>query len=292
MPKPKYHRGWFLLAALLIVLSFDTGAQAQNAAQVAGAQEVEFSSAGMRLHGFLYKPAGGGQFPAVLWNHGSERLPGWLPELGRFFAGKGYVFFIPHRRGQGRSADAGPYIMELLEREGREHGAEARSAKLVELMEVHLQDQLAALSYLQSLSFVDGRRIAVMGCSFGGIQTVLAAEKARGIRAAVDFAGGAESWESSRGLRDLMARAVRNALVPVMFIQAEGDYDLTPSRYLAKEMDRAGKAHDLRIYPKFGKTHQENHEFCVRGAEIWGPDVLGFVQGVFSGSNAGASSYR
>ena len=32
------------------------------------------------LRGFLYVPPGRGPFPAVLWNHGSERLPGWQPE--------------------------------------------------------------------------------------------------------------------------------------------------------------------------------------------------------------------
>lgn len=282
MPKRRNHRGWFLFGALLIFLSFGVDAQAQSA-QAAGAQEVAFSNAGLQLHGFLYKPGGGGQFPAVLWNHGSERLPGWLPDLGKFFVSRGYVFFIPHRRGQGRSADAGPYIMELLQGEGRERGAEARNSKLVRLMEVHLQDQLAALSYVQSLPFVDAKRIAVMGCSFGGIQTVLAAERARGIRAAVDFAGGAENWESSGDLRNRMTLAVRNATVPVLFVQAEGDYDLAPSRYLAKEMDKAGKQHDLRIYPKFGKTRQENHEFCVHGAGIWGPEVIAFIERAFAG---------
>jgi RNA-directed DNA polymerase len=38
-----------------------------------------------------------GPFPVVLWNHGSEPRPGWLPELGPTFTGRGYVLFIPHR---------------------------------------------------------------------------------------------------------------------------------------------------------------------------------------------------
>jgi dipeptidyl aminopeptidase/acylaminoacyl peptidase len=44
----------------------------------AGAQLVAFEAGdGKQLHGFLYLPAGDGPFPAVLWNHGSEKLPGW-----------------------------------------------------------------------------------------------------------------------------------------------------------------------------------------------------------------------
>ena len=47
-----------------------------------------------------------------------------------------------------------------------------RSRMLVKLHEVQLRDQLAALSYLKGLSFVDPQRLAVMGASFGGIQTI------------------------------------------------------------------------------------------------------------------------
>jgi hypothetical protein len=48
--------------------------------------EVTFPSGNLVLHGFIYKPEGKGPFPAVLWNHGSERRPGWLPELAPFFS--------------------------------------------------------------------------------------------------------------------------------------------------------------------------------------------------------------
>jgi len=121
--------------------------------------EVTFSSGNLVLHGFLYKPEGKGPFPAILWNHGSERRPGWLPELAPIFLSKGYVFFIPHRRGHGRSP--GDYVMDLLDRANQSGGPQARDRKLVELMELHLQDQAAALAYLKDLPEVDPLRIAV-----------------------------------------------------------------------------------------------------------------------------------
>jgi carboxymethylenebutenolidase len=273
-----------LLCLFVLAIVSASSAKAQNRSPEAVAQEVTFPSGGLTLHGFLYKGAGDGPLPAILWNHGSERLPGRLPELGPFFSSKGYVFFVPHRRGQGRSATAAPYVMDVLRREGEQRGPAARSAKLVEMMEVHLQDQLAAWAYLRSLPFVDPKRIAVMGCSFGGIQTVLAAESAPDIRAAVDFAGGAESWQGSPDLRTRMTSAARNAKVPVFFIQAEGDYDLTPSRTLAKEMEKAGKEAMMHIYPAVGRTQQENHEFCVHGAEAWGSDVVTFIEKAFGGT--------
>ena len=258
------------LVALTIFLSGVTSAFAQTSPV-----EVTFPSGKLVLHGFIYKPEGKGRFPAVLWNHGSEARPGWLPELGPTFTSKGYVLFIPHRRGQGRSP--GEYIMNALEREEKAGGAAARNKKLVELMETQMEDQIAALAYLRALPYVDPNRISVAGCSFGGIQTILAAEQGLGLRVAIDFAGAAQTWKESPELRDRLLRAVRQAKMPVLFIQAENDYDLTPSRTLAHELEKLNKPQKILIFPSFGKTAQDGHEFCVRGSEFWAAKVFSFL---------------
>ncbi len=230
--------------------------------------EATFPNGNLQLNGFIWKPDGAGPFPALLWNHGSEKLPGWLPGLGPAFVRQGYVFFVPHRRGQGRSP--GPYIQDQLQ----QARPDERSRLLVQLHELQLTDQLAALAYLKGQPFVDAGRLAVAGCSYGGIQTVLAAEGGHGYRAAVDFAGASQSWQGSPDLQARMLRAVRGAAIPVFFIQAENDYDLTPSRALAAEMQRAGKPHQVKFYPPFGSGRQDGHDFCVKGVEVWGPDVF------------------
>src|SRR6516162_7199592 len=81
-----------LLAAMLSCIAFG-----QSSQEPSKAEEVTFPSGKLQLHGFLWKPAGKGPFSAVLWNHGSEKLPGWRPELGAFYTAHNYVFFIPHR---------------------------------------------------------------------------------------------------------------------------------------------------------------------------------------------------
>lgn len=237
--------------------------------------EVSFPSGKLVLHGFIYKPDGKGPFPALLWNHGSERRPGWLPELAPIFLSKGYILFIPHRRGHGRSP--GEYVMDQLAHAGASGGLHARDRRLVELMEEQLEDQVAALAYLKSLPEVDPQRIAVAGCSFGGIQTILMAEQGLGIRAAIDFAGAAQTWKEAPDLRDRLIKAVRHAEMPVLFIQAENDYDLAPSRTLAGEMEKANKPHAIQIFPHFGKTAQDAHEFCVHGGEIWADKVFSYL---------------
>ena len=114
--------------------------------------------------------------------------PDLLTRLGELFTQRGYVLFQPHRRGHGSSTDQGPWSGDLLNREQQENGPEARARLVVKVNEEQLQDQRAALDYLRSLAVVDAERTAVAGCSFDGIQTVLAAEQDLGLRAGVDFA--------------------------------------------------------------------------------------------------------
>ena len=235
-------------------------------------EEVVFPVGGRELHGFLWKPDGTGPFPAILWNHGSEKLPGSQPVLAKFYTGHSYVFFVPHRRGQGRSA--GDYIQDLI--------AQAppgdRARRMVELQQAELDDVLAALNYLRSQPFVDPARIAISGCSYGGIQTLLAGERALGVKALVPFAPGAMSWEQNVPLQDRLVRAVDLAKAPVFLIQAENDYNLGPSRVLSKEANKKKKDFQSKIYPPFGTTHQDGHwGFCSSATDVWGNDVLAFL---------------
>jgi len=235
-------------------------------------EEVKFSSGKVTLHGFLYKPEGNGPFPTILYNHGSERKPGTKPELGKFFSAKGYVFFVPHRLGHGRSPNDS-HIDSLYDQGAR---------SIVSLHEFHLGDQLAALLYLKQFFYVDTGRIAVAGCSYGGIQTMLAvesnAEQNLVLRAAVNFAGAAQSWRGSSSLRSRLVRAARKATIPVMFVQAENDYDLTPSRVLSAELQQLGKPYKFAIFPPYGNTREEGHgAFCARASDVWGDEVLAFL---------------
>jgi dienelactone hydrolase len=112
---------------------------------------------------------------------------------------------------------------------------------MIRLLETdQLNDQMAALAWLQEQDFVQPHRIATAGNSFGGIEAVLGAERGT-YCAAVDGAGGAESWAMASALQAFMVRAVKNARVPIFFFQAESDYDLSPSLTLSAAMKDAGK---------------------------------------------------
>jgi dipeptidyl aminopeptidase/acylaminoacyl peptidase len=148
---------------------------------------------------------------------------------------------------------------------------------MVRLLETdHLNDQLAALAWLRTQSFVDPDRVAVAGNSFGGIEVVLGAERAS-YCAAVDSAGAAQSWEDAPEVQALMTRAVRNSRSPIFFFQAENDYDLSPSRKLSAAMKDAGKEFEIKIYPPYGESTQDGHTFGYFGSSVWGADVFRFL---------------
>src|SRR5437870_9902633 len=116
MIPPRRYLLWTVWLLGLVALSASCGSNPSAPSAIApGAatpREVVFPSGGLELHGYLWEPSGRGPFPAVLYNHGSEKLPGSKPVLGAFFTTQGFAFFVPHRRGQGLSP--GPYISDIV----------------------------------------------------------------------------------------------------------------------------------------------------------------------------------
>lgn len=177
------------------------------------AERVEYPSGKLKLPGLLYRPAGKGPFPAVIWNHGSEKSPTGQVELARFYTEHGFVFFLPIREGHGNAP--GEYIVDLQYKiRANESDTAVINRKIVELHERFNADVVAAVDWLKQQPFVDRDRIIMSGCSYGGIQTLLSAEKGLGVCAFVPFAPGAMSFANTP-LHDRLAQAAKNAKAPV-----------------------------------------------------------------------------
>ena len=248
---------------------------------------VSFPSGNLILRGYLHRPHGTGPFPALTWNHGSEPDPGSADAVGEFYASNGFVCFVPHRRGHGQSP--GEHFAEGLETRARAKSANAATYRrrlvemVVELHELHLGDTKAALDWLRQQPFVDSARLAMSGASYGGIQTILAAEADAGAGAYIPFAPAAMAWDVSPALRDRLVHAVRAAPSPILLIQAENDYSLGPSKVLGPELERKGEPNGSRVYPPFGGTERSGHAaFATDGTGVWGEDVLAFVESSLS----------
>jgi dienelactone hydrolase len=246
---------------------------------------VEFLSDGRTLKGWLYQPANHpGPAPAVIWNHGSEGDVAPASALVKTYLDHGFVFFLPVRRYH-RPSGSGQTIMEMISAAWPWR----RRARWIELNEEENRDVFAALTWLKTQPYVDAHRIVVSGVSFGGVQTLLTAEKGGDFRAAIAFAPAAMSWGGGHhAISERMESAVKHRKLPLFILQARNDFSLAPAENLGPLLDAVNLPHQVRVYPEFGVRTPElserqwhalgHHHFAVEGGGVWGPDVFRFIE--------------
>jgi dienelactone hydrolase len=240
-------------------------------------REVRFQSGAHELAGFLYLPPGEGPFPCMITNHGSTVNQGSTdicrPSVAATLMGWGIASFLPHRRGYGNSP--GPAWREEVP---GEFGTEEYDTQLVARLQSESDDVLAALDYVVTVPEINAGRIGVMGSSFGGVMTLLAASRSDRLRCAVEFAGAAMNWERAHRLRDHLLDAATKVNQPIFFIQAGNDYSTAPTPELAEAARSAGATVRSRVFPDFGLSHDEGHFFERTGTMVWSEDVRGFLE--------------
>jgi dienelactone hydrolase len=238
--------------------------------------EVRVQSGGRALAAYLYVPPGAGPFPALVLSHGSSIHAGssdfCRPGTAAVLVAWGYAVLLPHRRGYGNS-EGPPWRQEVTAELGTAEYDRALAARLAR----EAEDVVAAVDWLADRPEVTAGRIGLIGSSFGGVMSLLAAARCPRLRCAVDFAGAAMNWERTPALRATMLEAARQLAVPIGLVQAENDYSTAPTRELAAELRRLGKPHAARVFPAFGLTADEGHLFFQNGAPIWGPWVRAFL---------------
>ncbi|MBK8254741.1 MAG: alpha/beta fold hydrolase [Polyangiaceae bacterium] len=142
------------------------------------------SESGDTLYGALLKPRqmeAGAKHPVVVMVYGGPGaqtvIDQWSPSLfWQHLAQRGFVVFQLDNRG---SAGRGPAF---------EHPIYGKLGKL------ELADQLAGVSYLKALPFVDGGRIGIYGHSYGGTMAALAMLAAPGVFKAAVSASPVTRW--------------------------------------------------------------------------------------------------
>jgi carboxymethylenebutenolidase len=277
------------VAALALVLALTRiAATAADKAEAIAHETVVVPSGALQLKAFLWRPQGTGPFPVVLFNHGSGSTdpahtgPFAITEaaekLGPIFVKHGYAFLYLFRRGQGLSADQGPFMQDVLRAEERARGKEAgQHLQFVLMTTDHLDDVLAGLKFLKNLPSIDSHRIAIAGHSFGGQLTLLVAERDTSVQAAVTFGAAATSWKNSSEVRERLLAAVRKTNSPIMLVHAANDYTTSPGKIMAEELEKLGKPYLLKIYPPAGKTPDDGHNFVYADVDRWENDVFKFL---------------
>jgi dienelactone hydrolase len=278
------------LLLLLVQLSVPVRGVSQ---EPRGPDTVVVPSGTLTLHGLLWRPAGSGPFPAILFDHGSyttaeSRSMAEPVALGPVFARHGYLFLYLLRRGVSLSATQGPSEGDLMAGAFATGGQPARNRVQMELLEGESLDEArAALALLRARPDVYSARLGVVGHSFGGSLTILLTARDSGLRAAVVFSGAGSSWGHSPALRARLRAAVATSSAPFLFIHAANDYSTAPGVELARRLEELKKPAQVQIYPAFGSTPREGHNLVSGGIEIWEADVFAFLNRYLAGATTG-----
>jgi dienelactone hydrolase len=249
-----------LLIALALLLA--AGSARADVAYTRSDAVVRSAGGGapLDLPAVLLKPDGAGPFSAVVILHDCSGLGGHSSgapgRWGALLAGEGYVVLIPDSfspRGypDGVCVVSPPAPVQTT-------GPRVRAA-----------DAYAALAYLRTLPYVDGRHVGVMGGSHGGsatlatmvkpVEPILAQERAQGFAGGVALYPGCGAvfglWHVTRaaGFRGPVTDyfGTYEPLAPLLILIGEKD-DWTPAehcRVLAERAAAAGHPVTIKIYP-------------------------------------------
>ena len=241
------------------------------------------SSDGIEIAAYLYKPqnlAPDDRLPAIVWTHGgpTSQYNDTFNRNAQFFAQRGYAVLLPNIRGSS--------------------GYGHRFEKLNNGCWGHcdLEDVIAGVEYLKTLSYVEPDKMGTTGSSYGGFMTCSAIVFAPGVfQAAVAASGYCNrvsfveegehrhiqqlayelgSFEENQELyyRNSPFFFVKNIRTPTFVLHGEGRYPGSPQmREFARMMQKEYKTFRYKAYP--------GENYYVRGkANTWAmlTDMLRF----------------
>jgi dienelactone hydrolase len=236
---------------------------------------IGIPSGDVTLETTVFKPAGAGPFPMIVFNHG--KLPG-APRnqqrsrplaLAREFVRHGYVVVVPNRRG---FADSGG------EYAGNGCNVEANGY-------AQADDVAAAVAYMSEQSYVDKTRIVVAGTSHGGLAAIAYGARdavgVPGVRGLINFSGGLRQDECA-GWQKNLTRAFRtygeHVHLPSLWLYGAND-SVWPGP-LADEMFTAFSENGAKAQMvNYGNYKSDAHRLVGDrdGVQIWWPRVEAFL---------------
>jgi carboxymethylenebutenolidase len=234
---------------------------------------TSYASDGLELPGFWLLPAGAGPHPAVVFCHGSAGLmPLTIVGLEALRA-LGYAVFAAVRRGHHEQ----PGVL-WRDRVTAPWGSAEMQPQLVDALRDELRDVRAAVAWVAARPEVDAGRLALVGSSYGGVMTVLAAAEPGIVRAGVSFAGPSMTWPDAPALQAELLAAARAAAMPLFLAQAVDDNSLDPTYAIGAELARNGRPHEVRVYPAGG------HGLFGGAVQLWQRDIEAFLERWLAGA--------
>ena len=228
----------------------------------------------------IYRPAGVGPFPLVVFNHGRSvaekraQQGRSRPEtVARYLAAKGFVVMAPTRIGYGETyGDFDP---------------ENSACRNIEPMSIAASQQvLATVEFAKTLPYVDATRWLVAGQSVGGLTSVATVGRApEGLLGGINFSGGTGGNPDVNPGRPCNPAATtrywgdiaKNAKVPMLWMYWQNDKYWGPD--IPKDWHQAWtRGGGQAQFTSFGPSGENGHNGLNEDMDHWLPVVDRFLQ--------------
>jgi dienelactone hydrolase len=231
----------------------------------------------------IHKPAEEGKLPTLVLNHGSTgsgmdparfKQPVDMPAIASFFVRRGWVVFIPARRGRAGSEgkyDEGFSVIRAL-------GYTCIASRSLAGADRALDDIEAVMKPIRKMPFVDPSRIAMGGVSRGGALSIAyAGMHPVQVKAVINFVGGWLGWPCPTMSSVNQALLSRGAAFPgeTLWLYAKNDsyYSLSHSRKNFAAFTAAGGKGFFHEYAVPAK----NGHLLPAFPEFWGKDIESYL---------------
>ena len=208
-------------------------------------REVKLPGRGAFTGARLYAPEGAGPYPAVVLSHPSGPLRQHMFEWAQRFLAAGYAVLVVDHLGPRNKSTNTDHSVSVTE---------------------YAQDDVAGLRHLRSLPFVDGKRIAQIGFSYGAMAGLRAASRSfraknlGGERFAAIIS--VYPWcnhRLGRVERDHQWNFYDDTDIPLLLLLGADDDEADPRSCIDKARENAAKGLpvEFKVFP--GTTHAFDH---------------------------------
>jgi dienelactone hydrolase len=204
---------------------------------------------GTPLVGFLSRPQGEGPFPAIVVMHGCGGLGSRLKnDVADRFVSQGYVVLV----------------IDSFETRQMKSTCQNTPRDRMFTISDRLYDAYGALHFLSNTPFVDGRRVALMGFSAGGV-TALEATKIEGDEQLM-----AQKFKAAVAYYPTCSVSEGDATVPTLIMVGELDDWGPPARCQQRLTHLSGKGPEIRLVVYPGAFHDFDVPTAKPGTVFFG----------------------
>lgn len=231
----------------------------------------------------VFQEAGRATYPLLILNHGRATDQAGRYRLGRarysdasrWLASLGWSVWVPTRIGYGVSGtDEDPEDTGPCKNKRYEPGYAVAAEQVLQVIE-----------HAKQRPEIDGKRVLVVGQSYGGATSVtVASRNPPGLIGAINFAGGGGGDPATHPGEPCMPAALENmfgnygktARVPMLWVYTENDQFFKPeyTRSWFEAFRKQGGAGEYLLLPPF---RDNGHNLFAQGIEIWKPLVERFL---------------